>query len=326
MTELPAAERVAIPHESGKAWAGRRAAPIVPEREIARNALMLVVAIMTFLSCLTLGAVTLVRDTSASWQTQIAREATIQIRPEEGLDMEAALEEAAGIAGGFAGVKSVQILDREATSRLLEPWLGSGLDLDGLPVPRLVIVTIDRTAPPDFEAMRRLLTERIATASLDDHRTWADRLVAMARSTVMIGVGILALILAATVLTVVFATRGAMAGSGHVIEVLHFVGAEARFIAAEFRRHFLITGMKGAAVGGGLAAAAFAAFGFWAGRNLATPQADQASALFGNFAIGPAGYAGVALIVIAVAALTAVTTHVTVIAFLKDLDVRQPDS
>ena len=142
----------------------------------------------------------------------------------------------------------------------------------------------------------------------------------------MIGVGILALILTATVLTVVFATRGAMASSGHVIEVLHFVGAEARFIAAEFRRHFLITGMKGAAIGGGLAAAAFAAFGFWAARNLATPQADQASALFGNFAIGAAGYAGVALIVIAVSALTAVTTHVTVIAFLKDLDVRQPDS
>lgn len=318
--------------ERQKGWAApvqrrqRKSAPIVPPQAVAGNALVLVIAIMTFLSCLTLGAVTLVRDTSASWQTQIAREATIQIRPEEGLDMEAALEEAAGIARDFAGVNSVQIVDREATARLLEPWLGSGLDLDGLPVPRLVTVTIDRANPPDFEAMRSLLTERIRTASLDDHRTWADRLVAMARSTVMIGVAVLGLILAATMLTVVFATRGAMAGNGHVIEVLHFVGAEARFIAAEFRRHFLITGMKGAAIGGGAAAVAFAAFGFWAGRNLATPEADQATALFGNFAIGAAGYAGVAVIVIAVAALTAVTTHLTVIAFLKDLDVRQPDS
>ena len=326
MTEMPAVERIAVATEPAKSWAGRRVTPIVPEREIARNALMLVVAIMTFLSCLTLGAVTLVRDTSASWQTQIAREATIQIRPEEGLDMEAALDEAAGIARGFAGVNSVQIVDRAATARLLEPWLGSGLDLDELPVPRLVTVTIDRASPPDFEAMRSLLTERIATASLDDHRTWADRLVTMARSTVMIGVAILGLMLAATMLTVVFATRGAMAGNGHVIEVLHFVGAEARFIAAEFRRHFLVTGMKGAAIGGGAAAAAFAAFGFWAARNLATPQADQATALFGNFAIGLAGYAGVALIVFTVAALTAITTHVTVITFLKDLDVRQPDS
>jgi cell division transport system permease protein len=326
MTELPAAERVALPQEARAVWSRRRATPIVPDRDIARTALTLVVAIMTFLSCLTLGAVTLVRDTSASWQTQIAREATIQIRPEEGLDMEAALEEAAGIARGFAGVNGVQIVDRAATARLLEPWLGSGLDIDELPVPRLVIVTIDRASPPDFPSMRSMLTERIATASLDDHRTWADRLVAMARSTVMIGVAILALMLAATMLTVVFATRGAMAGNGHVIEVLHFVGAEARFIAAEFRRHFLVTGIKGAAIGGGAAALAFAGFGLWAASNLATPQADQASALFGNFAIGPAGYAGVVLIVLAVAGLTAATTHVTVITFLKDLDVRQPDA
>ena len=72
----------------------------------------------------------------------------------------------------------------------------------------------------------------------------------MARTTVTLGVAILLLMLSATVLTVVFATRGAMAGNGHVIEVLHFVGAEARFIATEFRRHFLLTGMKGAAAGG----------------------------------------------------------------------------
>ena len=72
----------------------------------------------------------------------------------------------------------------------------------------------------------------------------------MARTTVTIGMAVLALMLSATVLSVVFATRGAMAGNGHIIEVLHFVGAEARFIAREFRRHFLLTGMKGAAAGG----------------------------------------------------------------------------
>ena len=50
---------------------------------------------MTFLSCLTLGAVTLVRDTASVWESQISREATIQIKPAEGLDMEAALDKAA---------------------------------------------------------------------------------------------------------------------------------------------------------------------------------------------------------------------------------------
>lgn len=299
----------------------RRPTPIVPEQNVAGRALVFVIAIMTFLSCLTLGGVSLVRDTATLWQSQISREATIQIRPADGLDIEQALADAARIAQGFAGVRSVRVVDRAATARLLEPWLGSGLDIDELPVPRLVVVTIDETSPPDFQAMRDVLKQQIATSSLDDHRTWVDRLVAMARMTVTIGVSVLALMLSATVLSVVFATRGAMAGNGHIIEVLHFVGAEARFIAAEFRRHFLMTGMKGAAAGGVGAVLVFLVFGWWSSRNLATPEADQAAALFGTFSIGLSGYLGVALIVGLIAVMTAATSHFTVVRYLSELDV-----
>ena len=305
--------------------AHRKTAPIVPAQNIAGRALVLVIAIMTFLSCLTFGAVTLVRDTASVWQNQISREATVQIKPVEGLDMEAALTTAERIASGFPGVKGARTVDRDATARLLEPWLGSGLDIDELPVPRLVIITIDQANPPDFAAIRKALTEKVPSASLDDHRTWVDRLVAMARTTVTIGISVLALMLSATVLTVVFATRGAMAGNGHIIEVLHFVGAEASFIARQFRRHFLLTGMKGAVAGGSAAILVFIAFSWWASRNMATPQADQATALFGNFAIGTTGYLGVAVMVLIIGALTAATSHATVVAYLSDIEVRQHD-
>src|SRR5690606_26076002 len=114
----------------------RKSAPIMPPQNVAGNALILVIAIMTFLSCLTLGAVTLVRDTASTWQSQIAREATIQIKPVDELDMEAALATAQRIASGFAGVRAASIVGRDATIRLLEPWLGTGFDIEELPVPR----------------------------------------------------------------------------------------------------------------------------------------------------------------------------------------------
>ena len=292
---------------------------------VAGTALMIVIAIMTFLSSLTLGAVSLVRDTATAWESQIAREATIQIKPADGLDMEAELLKAQAIATGTPGVVDAKVVDREATARLLEPWLGSGLDIDELPVPRLVVVTIDRDQQPDFEALRATLVRDIPTASLDDHRTWVDRLVAMARTTVAIGVSVLALILAATVLCVIFATRGAMAGNGQIIEVLHFVGAEGRFIARQFRQHFLMTGIKGASAGALAASLTFIGFSFWSGRNLATPEADQATALFGTFSIGISGYLGVTLIALLTAALTAATTHLTVVAYLTDIDTKPPE-
>ena len=128
----------------------RRMAPIVPAQNIAGRALVSVIAIMTFLSCLTLGAVTLVHDTASVWENQISREATIQIKPAEGLDMEAALEKAAAAARSFPGIVDASIVDREATARLLEPWLGAGLDIDELPVPRLIIVTVERSLSAEF--------------------------------------------------------------------------------------------------------------------------------------------------------------------------------
>lgn len=298
----------------------RPTGPILPASNIQGNALMVVIAIMAFLACLTLGAVTMVRATAASWQSQISREVTIQIKPEEGLDMERALTRARDIALTFVGTKEGRILDDAATARLLEPWLGSGLKLDELPVPRLVVVTIDESNPPDFSAMRELLQEEIPQAFLDDHRTWVDRLVSMARTTVLIGTGVLALVFTAMVLTVVFATRGALSGNRHIVEVLHFVGAEGRFVAGEFQKHFLKISLKGSAAGGLAAAAVFAGLGFWQERAVATPESDQATALFGQFTIGFSGYMGVFATMIVIALITTLTARFTVMRTIAEID------
>lgn len=300
----------------------RRKGPssIVPDGNVAGSALVIVIAIMTFLACLTMGGVTLVRASAAAWQSQIAREATIQIRPAEGQDIEKTLQQASEIARGFAGVKTTSIVDKDATARLLEPWLGTGLNIDELPVPRLVVVTIDENAPPDFETMRAELVRAIPTASFDDHRTWVDRLVSMAHTTVLVGTSVLVLVVAATVLTVIFATRGAMSGNSHIIEVLHFIGAEPKFVAREFEWHFFRTALKGALFGGAAAMLVFLVFSWWASRHIATPEGDQAAAMFGSFAIGREGYIGAAIIIILVSLLTMLTSRLTVIRQLSTMD------
>lgn len=296
--------------------------PIIPQQNVAGRALTLVIAIMTFLCCLTTGGVSLVADAATRWQSQIAREATIQIRPSEETDMAAALQRAQSIAADFPGVISAEIVGDEEIGRLLEPWLGSGLDLSELPVPRLILLTIDERSPPDFAAMRTALTAGIDNLSLDDHRGWVDRLVKMAATTIFIGLSVLAMMVVATILTVVFATRGAMAGNDPIIEVLHFVGAEGSFIARQFRRHFLKIGLRGSASGGGLALVIFGLFHVWSINAMATPEGDQASALFGNFNIGASGWTGVCLLIVAIAALTAITSHVTVLSYLAEMDRR----
>lgn len=298
----------------------RPTGPILPPSNIQGNALMVVIAIMAFLACLTLGAVSMIRATAASWQSQISREVTIQIKPDDNVNMDQALTRAKDLALSFVGTKSGQIVDEAATARLLEPWLGTGLDIKDLPVPRLVIITIDESHPPDFAAMRDLLSAQIPQATLDDHRNWVDKLVSMARTTVLIGFGVLILVFTAMILTVIFATRGALSGNRHIIEVLHFVGAESQFVAREFQKHFLKISLKGAGAGGFMAAAFFAFASFLQDNTLATPQTDQATALFGRFEIGFSGYLGIFATMIVIALLTTLTARLTVIRAIYDID------
>src|SRR3982074_1789163 len=232
--------------------------PMVPQATISGRALVAVVAIMTFLASLTTGAVMLVRVAASEWQAECGREVTPQPRPSGGGNSELDVARAAAIARRSAGVVEVRPYSKEETSRLLEPWLGTGLQLDDLPVPRLIVVRIASGAAPDLAQLRQTLTEQIQGASLDDHRGFVERMRAMAGAVLAGGIGLLLLVFAATVLSVAFATRAAMATNRPVIEVLHLIGAQDSFIAGHFQRHFLLLGLEGGLIGGGSAIALFA--------------------------------------------------------------------
>src|SRR5579871_4748587 len=95
------------PLSSGRAAAAapaRRAAAIIPRNSIAGRALIAVVAIMAFLSSLTTGAVMLVQAAATDWQSDVAREVTIQVIPGKSGDVETEVRKALEIARAFPGV------------------------------------------------------------------------------------------------------------------------------------------------------------------------------------------------------------------------------
>src|SRR5689334_12280058 len=66
----------------------RNMSPIVPRASISGRALVAVVAIMTFLASMATGTVLLVSASAAEWQSEVASEITIQIRPATGRDLD----------------------------------------------------------------------------------------------------------------------------------------------------------------------------------------------------------------------------------------------
>lgn len=296
----------------------RLATPIVPRATIAGRSLVAIIAIMAFLAAMTIGAVLLVETAASDWQSDLAREVTIQVRVVAGRDTEADIEKAAAIARSVSGVAGVRPYSKNDSMQLLQPWL-DGMALDDLPIPRIIAVEIAPGQSPDLAGLRKSLVQQVPPASLDDHRGFINHMRTMTRTVLATGLAVLALVLAAMVLSVAVATRSAIASNRQVIEVLNYVGARNRFIAGHFQRHFLLLGLEGGAIGGGLAILVFALAAFGSRSLQSTPEGAQLTALFGTFSVGPAGYAAVIAQIGLIALVTAVTSRYTVHRMLESV-------
>lgn len=298
----------------------RNLSPIVPRASIAGRALVAVVAIMTFLASITTGAVLLVSASAAEWQSEVASEITIQVRPVTGRDLD---RDAAAVADAMRaqpGIVEIRPFTKEESAKLLEPWLGSGLSFDDLPIPRVIVARVQPGSTPDLAALRSRVTQVAPTASVDDHRAWIERMRSMTGATVLAGIGILVLVIITTIISVSFATRGAMAANRPIVEVLHFVGAGDRYIASRFQRHFLRLGLEGGLIGGGVAMLGFGFSESIAGWFSGTPVGDQFAALLGTFSLRPSGYLALAAQAILIAAITGWASRRTLFATLDDID------
>ena len=294
-------------------------APLIPRDSVAGRALVVVIAIMTFLACLTAGAALLVAHASQAWRSDVLRDATIQIKPRAGDDVESLVAKALAIAKQAPDVESIHAYSKAESEKLLEPWLGAGFDLSQLPVPRVIVVRLGAQRSEDLATLRAALASAVPQADLDDQRIWAARLGAMADAIVILAAALFVLMIVAMSTAIGFATRGAVAANREIVEVLHLVGASNRFIAGEFQTHFRRLGFRGAMIGGSAAIAFFAIaslLSFWWAHS---PGAEEIAAMFGSFSLRPLGYLALVVVCAAVTLLTGLLSREIVMRHLQSL-------
>jgi cell division transport system permease protein len=291
---------------------------IVPPASVAGNALTVVIAIMSFLACLTAGAVYMVNQSAQAWVNDITSEITVELDPVNAADIEKKMTLVALFLAKQRGITRVKPLTADDSAKLLEPWLGQSTALSALPIPRLIAVEIDRSSPPDIELIKNALTQNFDGVTLDDHRRWQSEIRMLTRSAALGGLAVLGLVAAATIAIIVSATRSAMASNREIIEVLHFVGANERFISREFERHFLGLGVRAGLLGAVAAVLAFLLLPLLMhllGGGVVT--AAETRRLIGTGELDLGGYLLCVLVVIVVACLCMVTTRLGVIRVLK---------
>jgi len=317
MINAPFAASTEIPLESAIPTS------IVPQGQSRMTALILVIAIMSFLASLSLGGVGLIVGAAQDWRGQIAREATIQISPADGVDMEQSLEKARTLVASYPGIADAYILDIAATQAMLEPWLGSSFEIEDTMLPRLIIVRFGDDGRPDIDLIRKTVEQEVAGASFDDHHLWIGRLASTAQTLVIASLGVFILVVISMTLSVVFATRATLLTHANIIEVLHFIGADSRFVARQFDNYFLKIGFKGAVIGVGLTIGVFWLIRMNVSSMMATAEGYQFALLFGAFSLKISIMVALGGLVVFIALLTLFTSRSTVIRQLHEIDRRQ---
>jgi cell division transport system permease protein len=294
----------------------RRTTPIVPPGSVTGRSLTLVIAIMGFLVCLTTGAVYLIAKSAAAWLRGIDAEITVQILPDsDSAAMTKRAVEVSTFLSQQAGVTRVTPLTQKQLAELVKPWLGHVSALDALPMPQLIAVQIDPAAGVNIGSLGAMMNAKYPDAVLDDHRSWRKQIRTVTTTLAISGIAVIVLVTAATAATIVAAARAALASNKGIVEVLHFVGAEEKFIVRQFEVHFLMLGIKAGVAGASLAALLFLAIPYVTDLLSGTGSAvadTELRRVFGAGTLDPLGYAILALMVIIIAMLCQVTSRMGV--------------
>jgi cell division transport system permease protein len=234
----------------------RRRGRILP-REQGAVSLDLVIAIMAFLAALALGGVMIAERAAQSWEAGLTGRLTVQVLPQGTAPPADEVDAAVNVLRTTPGVVYAAPLSDADNLALVEPWLGKDAIVAELPFPRLIDVRITPGATLNLEALTTRLKTAAPHAVLDDHGRWIDRLRSTAGVVVLAALAVLALIAIGTAASVAFATRAGLAAHREIVQLLHLMGAQDRFIARAFEWHYFLAALAASVVGAGLAAIVF---------------------------------------------------------------------
>jgi cell division transport system permease protein len=192
------------------------------------------------------------------WSLDLARTATVQIVA-EGESLQAQSEAALRVLRTTPGVERADIIAKSEQVALLEPWLGSNLPLDTLPIPQMIDVRLGPDGV-DVESVKLRLAAEAPDASFDDHSTWrAPVLAASQRLRLMVALSLM-LTAIITVIIVVLSAHNALASNQNIIRTLRLLGARDSYIAGAFVRRITMRATLGAVLGMALAMLAVLSF------------------------------------------------------------------
>ena len=158
---------------------------VVPPSGFTAQLTLFAAGAMAFLAVFALALSLASGRLAERWGEELARSATIRIAAPDD-QRQAQTDAALRILETTRGVAQARALSNEEQAALLAPWFGKELELDTLPVPRLIEV-IETPEGMDAAGLRLRLAAEVPGAVLDDHSRWRAPLVKAASRLRLLG-------------------------------------------------------------------------------------------------------------------------------------------
>ena len=218
--------------------------------------LQVIISIAVFIFAITLSGVLSINSILENWHQSILGSLTVQIMPTNDSNPEKALAEtlayqdkAIEFLQTVEGIIKVTPLNDEQLKNLIQPWLGDGVNIDNLPIPRIIDVKLAPNAEIDFLKLAQDLATASPQASLDNHKLWLSKLIQFAGGLKLIASTILLLVIAISAGAIFYTTQMSLGLHRNIIEILHVMGAKDAYIAQQYAKRMAFLGLIGGLFG-----------------------------------------------------------------------------
>lgn len=233
------------------------------EKDASARFLPWLIGFMVYLAALALIATVAVANLAERWDNGLTGRMTVQIPPPDpaagGPDLTSRVQTVLDVLRSQPGVQRADTVSEDRMQRMLRPWLGDNAESADLPLPRLISVTTTPGSAVTAEELQNAIAPAVPDAIVDDHQQALGRFLDIIWTVRMLALLVLALVTGAAVITIVFVTRTGLAIHRSVIELLHLIGAQDGYVAAQFQRHAMRLGFAGGVIGLALALVTLAA-------------------------------------------------------------------
>lgn len=279
--------------------------PDIPfSREDANRFLPWVVGLMVCLSGLFLAGALSVHDSSLTAGRLNAD--SFQIYVPHHLQTKVVGEKITGALRTMPEVKQVSALRNEDIAALIAPWTGRSLELDHLPLPLVLEVTLKDI--DDRAGVIERITSRVAqideAIEVESYQQWVDQLMQFTGMVRVLAAVLALLILGALSMIIMITARTSLKLHYRTVQLLHHIGASDDYILRQFVVNGVWMMLRGALPGAGIAAILYMA--------MAYSSSALSSPLLPQIAVLPAHVAMFMLLPLFTAAAAYVAVRLTV--------------